>query len=83
MNMRYERKWVSYALTPAAWIEQTRAYNSQLVSLCNEKDLEYVPKNAKALMDKLGDIETQIIGRVRKNNYLCKWCYSSFATETD
>lgn len=73
MDMRAEKVWQSFSMTPKAWILATNEYNTRLQELCIEKALpQPVNKNPLALHWKLGEIEPLLINRLLSNNFACE-----------
>lgn len=74
MDLRAERQWISYAMTPRKWIEATSAYNIGLKVLVDSEKLKgpFVPKTPHALMDALGDVEPKILAKLSSGKYECK-----------
>jgi len=73
MDMREEKAWQSFSMTPKAWTLATNEYNARLQRLCTEKGLpQPVDKNPLALLRKLGEIEPQLINRLLSNNFACE-----------
>jgi len=69
MEMRAERQWASFRMTPHKWVTETMEYNSRL----QKRDPTAVTKNPRALLDKLIAMEVKIIDRVATNNYKCMY----------
>jgi hypothetical protein len=69
MQMRVERQWVSYNMTSHKWVTATLDYNTRLESHNKAAGHETVPKNPRALMDKLGEIEPIIVNRVTRGDF--------------
>jgi hypothetical protein len=65
MEMRAERQWASFRMTPQKWVTETMEYNSRL----QKQDPTAITKNPRALLDKLIAMEVKIINRVATNNY--------------
>lgn len=72
MQMRAERGWASFKLTPQKWVVETTAYNARLQELMLKEKSLFVSKNPRALVDKLSVIETQVFHRVATKNFTCK-----------
>lgn len=73
MDMRAEKVWQSFSMTPKGWVSAANEYNTRLQKLCMEKALpQPVNKNPLALLRKLGEIEPQLINRLLSNNFACE-----------
>ena len=68
MEMRAERQWASFRMTPHKWVTETNEYNARL----HKQDAKAIQKNPRALMDKLIVIEVKIMERIATNNFNCK-----------
>lgn len=71
MDMRVEFQWVSFSMTSRRWIVATEEYNARLEVLNKKQGLSTVKKNPRALLDKLGEIETKVSARIFSKNYTC------------
>jgi hypothetical protein len=71
MDMRAELEWVSYKMTPKAWVAATNEYNRRLVE---KQGPNTVTKNPQALLRKLGEMEPKLMGRIIKQDYSCECC---------
>ena len=71
MQLRQERQWVSYRMTPFNWLCATSLFNTrlELAYLENNQTATPVLKTPRALMDKLGDIERNILVRLATQNF--------------
>ncbi|KAF8176924.1 hypothetical protein BJ912DRAFT_930520 [Pholiota molesta] len=69
MDMRAEFQWISYAMTGSKWAAATNVYNKRLDDLGKKKNLRFIKKNPRALVDKLNEVEAQINNRIIKENY--------------
>ncbi|GBE88497.1 hypothetical protein SCP_1303130 [Sparassis crispa] len=72
MDMRAEKKWASFNMTPCKWVEAAEAYNSRLEALNSAKGLPTVWKTPRALMDKLGELEPKILICIASKDYTSK-----------
>ncbi|OBZ78836.1 hypothetical protein A0H81_01159 [Grifola frondosa] len=72
MDMRHDAKWTSFSMTSRKWAVVTAEYNERLKSIDEAKNRKTTLKNPRALVDKLGEIEAIIIGRIsRVIIYVC------------
>jgi hypothetical protein len=72
MDMRAEQQWTSYNMTSHWWATATNAYNERLEALARSHNQVFVPKNLRALMEKLGEIEPKISDQLIRNDFHCK-----------
>ncbi|KAF8546806.1 hypothetical protein OG21DRAFT_1479620 [Imleria badia] len=70
MDMRAEFQWVSHEMMRKQWVEATAEYNKRLVS---KRGPFPVLKHPLALLRKLGELEPQLMNRIMKGNYMCKY----------
>jgi hypothetical protein len=70
MDMRTEYRWASFSMTCRKWVTATGIFNTRLEEKRGE-NLEFVRKNPRALMDKLSEVEQQVIQRVATGNFAC------------
>ena len=78
MDMRTEYRWASYSMTCRKWVTATGIFNTRLEEKREGENLEFVRKNPCALMDKLSEVEQQVIQRVATGNFAC-----THSNETD
>ena len=72
MELRDRNKWASYKMTNFDWVCAASAYNVEIGKI-NAKQTKQLPmKTPRALMEKLGEIESAIITRIRTSNYKCR-----------
>ncbi|KAH9855088.1 hypothetical protein C2E23DRAFT_725157 [Lenzites betulinus] len=69
MRLRKEHQWASFRMTPFNWVCAASLYNTELRRLNHERGKSLVSKTPRALMEKLGDIEPDILGRLATGNY--------------
>ncbi|EGO24993.1 hypothetical protein SERLADRAFT_438585 [Serpula lacrymans var. lacrymans S7.9] len=69
MDMRLQNKWALFSMTSQKWVLATADYNSRLEKLPKSGGSPAVMKNPRALFDKLGEIETKIVKRIKSNNF--------------
>jgi hypothetical protein len=72
MDMRAEQQWTSYGTSPRQWAKVTNEYNTRLEALAESSKLPFIPKNPRALMDKLGEIEPKISDRLLRQDFQCQ-----------
>jgi hypothetical protein len=72
MDMRAENQWASFKMTPKKWVLATQNYNSRLEALNSTRHCINVPKNPRALMETLGDVESKVASRILKNDFICE-----------
>ncbi|KAJ7026258.1 hypothetical protein C8F04DRAFT_1268296 [Mycena alexandri] len=69
MDMRVQLQLKSFEMTPKRWVEFTDAYNLRLETLPKVAGHTFVAKNPRALLEKIGEVEGQIISRIAKNDF--------------
>lgn len=72
MRLRKEQQWASFRMTPFDWVCAASLYNTELQKLNRERGRALVMKTPRALMEKLGELEPDILGRIATDNYSCK-----------
>jgi hypothetical protein len=72
MDMRAEQQWTSYGTSPRQWAKATNEYNTRLEALAKSSKFPFIPKNPRALMDKLGEIEPKISDRLLRQDFQCQ-----------
>ncbi|KAJ3474041.1 hypothetical protein NLI96_g12682 [Meripilus lineatus] len=72
MEMRASQKWVSYEMNNWKWVRVTREYNEELEKRNNAQGIITIKKNPKAIADKLGGVEEEIMNRIQTNNFASK-----------
>lgn len=80
MEMRASQKWVSYEMNNWKWVRVTREYNEELEKRNNAQGIITIKKNPKAIADKLGGVEEEIMNRIQTNNFACKPFLSVFTS---
>ncbi|KAA1480032.1 hypothetical protein DENSPDRAFT_905230, partial [Dentipellis sp. KUC8613] len=68
MDLRAEKKWVSYDMKPHHWVLATQEYN-RLLKLDDDEAVEKVPRT---LMEKLAKVESEILRRLATGDYKAK-----------
>ncbi|KAK6969492.1 hypothetical protein R3P38DRAFT_3500892 [Favolaschia claudopus] len=69
MDLRLQRQWKTFEMTPKRWAADTELYNDKL-RLLTGGSTSY--KHPRALVDKLAEIEPKIIHRIQDDNYKLK-----------
>ncbi|KAK7027758.1 hypothetical protein R3P38DRAFT_3190841 [Favolaschia claudopus] len=69
MDLRLQRQWKTFEMTPKRWAADTELYNDKL-RLLPGGSTSY--KHPRALVDKLAEIEPKIIHRIQDDNYKSK-----------
>ncbi|EIW64988.1 uncharacterized protein TRAVEDRAFT_159779 [Trametes versicolor FP-101664 SS1] len=69
MRLRKEQQWASFRMTPFDWVCAASLYNTELQKLNRERGRALVMKTPRALMEKLGELEPDILGRIATDNY--------------
>jgi hypothetical protein len=78
MDMRAEKKWVSFNMTSHRWLTASQEYNARLQAQNDAKNCSTIKKNPRALMDLLGTIEAKVSERIIKNDYVCEFSFIHF-----
>ena len=75
MQLREERQWASFRMTPFNWLCATSLFNTKLEEAYLAKGYTATPvlKAPRALMEKLGDIEQRILVRLTTQDFMCKF----------
>ncbi|GBE81445.1 hypothetical protein SCP_0311740 [Sparassis crispa] len=71
MDMRAEKRWASFSMTPRKWVIAASEYNTQLEAFNRSRGQAHltVRKTPRALMEKLGELEPKIIARIVTGHY--------------
>lgn len=69
MTMRKDRQWASFKMTPPKWVVETKAYNARLGAINAKEKTAAIPKNPRALLEKLLAVETDILERIAKQDF--------------
>ena len=72
VQMRRELQWTTFGMTSSRWTTATQQFNRRLEAKAKVEDFPFVPKSARALQAKLGELESLILVRVCKDDYKCK-----------
>ncbi|KAK7062280.1 hypothetical protein R3P38DRAFT_3167271 [Favolaschia claudopus] len=81
MRLRSKLQWRAVDMTPKKWVTATTAYNNELRTLPTSSKQSLAPKNPRALVQQLGDIETKITQRIANKNFASQSGKTSFWTE--
>lgn len=79
MNLRVKNQWVSYKMTAFDWVCAASEYNAEIDGLNTRFGKSMPMKTPRALMDKLGEIEAQILQRISADDYTCKYQITLFS----
>lgn len=71
MRLREQHQWRTFSMTSHRYVEATHLYNVGLERLAPVYGLTFVPKNPRALLNKLGEIEGMILKRIYKQDFMC------------
>ncbi|KAH9939540.1 hypothetical protein B0H21DRAFT_698307, partial [Amylocystis lapponica] len=69
MDMRSEKKWASFEMSPRKWVIAANDYNARLETFNRSRGSTTIRKTPRALMDKLGEIEPKILARIASGRY--------------
>ncbi|KAH9952137.1 hypothetical protein B0H21DRAFT_684053 [Amylocystis lapponica] len=69
MDLRNEKKWASFEMSPRKWVIAANEYNTRLEAFNRSKGASTIRKTPRALMDKLGEIEPKILARIASGRY--------------
>ncbi|KAH9940973.1 hypothetical protein B0H21DRAFT_697284 [Amylocystis lapponica] len=75
MDLRNERKWASFEMSPRKWVIAANEYNARLETFNRSRGTTTIRKTPRALMDKLGEIEPKILARIASGRYTCEYCF--------
>jgi hypothetical protein len=74
MDMRETHQWSSFTMNSQKWVAATKLYNEALAQSRKSKGLSLaIKKNPRALMEKLGEIEANVMKRLVTKDFICKW----------
>ena len=82
MEMRAEFQWTSFTMTSQKWVSATHTYNERLEEKARVRGVQFIKKNPRALMEKLGEIEPKISKRLLTKNFKCL-SYPPFLMQRD
>jgi hypothetical protein len=71
MNIRAERQWASFNMTPRKWVSATEHYNLRLEDLNKAANRTTIKKNPRALVEALGGVEEKVTSRLIKGDFVC------------
>ncbi|EKM49144.1 uncharacterized protein PHACADRAFT_107413 [Phanerochaete carnosa HHB-10118-sp] len=80
MDLRAEQQWRSFAMNSHKYVEATHLFNATLATRAREKGFPYVAKNPRAILDKLGEMETAVLKRIKHQSFTCTYAYHHFET---
>ncbi|KAI0681936.1 hypothetical protein BC835DRAFT_1251759, partial [Cytidiella melzeri] len=70
MDLRAEHCWASHQMTSTSYVEATQRYNNALAAAYHNKSSRPpVKKNPQAIMEKLGEIEAEVLDRLARNDF--------------
>ena len=72
MEMRAERGWASFKMTPHKWVVETANYNTRLEELNRRAGQLFIAKNPRALLDKLAAVEISVMSRLATQDFKCE-----------
>ncbi|KAI1793320.1 hypothetical protein LXA43DRAFT_971989 [Ganoderma leucocontextum] len=81
MDLRAERKWRSYDMTSFDWLCAASEFNKKIEDLNDKNSLSISRKTPRALLDKLREVESTILNRIRFNNYTSRSGATNFWTK--
>lgn len=73
MDMRRESQWTSFGMTSRHWVIACRSYNRRLQVKAMEKGFAYIPKRARTMQAKLGDVESTVMTKICTGVYKCEY----------
>ncbi len=74
MDLRAQQKWTSFSMTSRMWVKATADYNALLATRCRTQGLpDPLLKHPRALVEKLGEVETTIVRRVATKDFKCEY----------
>ena len=77
-----EFQWTSFTMTSQKWVSATHTYNERLEEKARVRGVQFIKKNPRALMEKLGEIEPKISKRLLTKNFKCL-SYPPFLMQRD
>ncbi|KAI0682549.1 hypothetical protein BC835DRAFT_1311466 [Cytidiella melzeri] len=78
MDLRAEHHWASHRMTSTSYVEATQRYNDALTAAYHNKSSRPpAKKNPRAIMEKLGEIEAEVLDRLARNDFVAKGSGSS------
>lgn len=86
MELREKFQWVSYRMTSLSYVEAAHVYNVAMEDLWRKKGLPPpARKNPRAILDKLSEVENQILDRIVRKDFVCEYmcCLSMFSGLSD
>lgn len=75
MEMRGKEKWSTNRMSSHKYMEAANQFNAKLAERARSKNCTFTAKNPRAIVDKLAEVERQVLNRIATGNYKCKWIY--------
>jgi len=73
MDMRETHQWSSFTMNSQKWVTAAKLFNEALARNRKSKGLSpAIKKNPRALMEKLGEIEANVVKRLVTKDFTCK-----------
>lgn len=72
MELRKKYQWATFSMTPRSYVQATSTYNIAVEKKNAAEGRSLVRKTPRALLEKLGEVEAIIIGRINRGDYKCK-----------
>ncbi len=72
MKLRATHKWATFQMSPYNWVCAASTYNTAIKDLNRKQGTELPLKTPRALLDKLSEVEAQVVKRIRDSSYTCK-----------
>ncbi|KAI0742908.1 hypothetical protein C8Q80DRAFT_1053238, partial [Daedaleopsis nitida] len=71
MDLRAKKQWASFKMTPFDWVWAASEYNYEIEKINVKLGKNLPMKTPRALMEKLADVESKILNRIRNDQYAC------------
>ena len=76
MDMQETHQWSSFMMNSQKWVVATKIFNEALAQNQKVKGLSTaIKKNPCALMEKLGEIEANVMKRLVMKDFTCQWLW--------
>ncbi|KAI0683176.1 hypothetical protein BC835DRAFT_1311202 [Cytidiella melzeri] len=73
MDLHQQHQWASHRMNSHSYVEVTQLYNDALaIANKNRPDCPTSRKNPCAIMDKLGEVEAEVLDRIRCGDFVAK-----------
>ncbi|KAI0684783.1 hypothetical protein BC835DRAFT_1292151, partial [Cytidiella melzeri] len=73
MDLRQQHQWASHRMNSHSYVEAVQLYNDALaIANKNRPDCPTLRKNPRAIMDKLGEVEAEVLDRIRRSDFVAK-----------